>query len=89
MLGKSYLGATSGIAVLQTSSNLGGGIGMIGNQAGKSTLNIRKPMNVPAPAVTDYQVGGATTINSRHDESLSPVRGNGPANNSHEIFETQ
>jgi hypothetical protein len=51
--GKSYLGA-SGIGVLQTSSNLGGGINMTSNQVGKSTLNIRKPMNVPAPAVTDY-----------------------------------
>lgn len=62
---------------------------MIGNQAGKSTLNIRKPLNVPAPAVTDYQVGGAT-INSRHDDaSASPVRGNGPTNNSYEFFELQ
>ncbi len=61
---------------------------MIGNQTGKSTMNFRKPMNVPAPAVTDYQVGGAT-INSRHDDaSASPVRGNGPANN-HEYFELQ
>ena len=86
---KSYLGGTSGIGVLQTSTNLVGGINMIGNQAGKSTLNIRKPLNVPAPAVTDYQVGGAT-INSRHDEaSASPVRGNGPANNSYEFFELQ
>jgi hypothetical protein len=88
MHGKSYLGA-SGIGVLQTSSNLGGGINMTSNQVGKSTLNIRKPLNVPAPAVTDYQVGGAT-INSRHDEaSASPVRGNGPTNNSYEFFELQ
>jgi hypothetical protein len=54
MHGKSYLGATSGIGVLQTSANLGGGINMTSNQIGKSTLNIRKPLNVPAPAVTDY-----------------------------------
>ena len=29
--GKSFLGVTSGIGVLQTSSNLGGGINMAGN----------------------------------------------------------
>lgn len=62
---------------------------MIGNQTGKSTMNIRKPLNVPAPAVNDYQVGGAT-INSRHEEaSASPVRGNGHTNNSYEYFELQ
>lgn len=89
MQGKTYLGVTSGIGVLQISSNLPGGINMIGNQTGKSTMNFRKPLNVPAPAVNDYQVGGAT-INSRHEEaSASPVRGNGHTNNSYEYFELQ
>lgn len=85
---KPYIGVTSGIGALQVSSNLGGGMSIIGNQTGKSKMNFRKPINVPALAVVDYQVGGGL-IDSRHDDaSASPVRSNGPANN-HEYYELQ